>query len=92
MHHLACHQKCNHVIMSSKLETKLTTLDYSNFILININFLKTSMQYLDLPLYPKNSLENKISPMEILQNCVTLIGNFWVQNQDPSMKIYNFFL
>ena len=39
--------------MSSKFETKLTTLNYSNFNLININFMKTSLKFLNLPLYRK---------------------------------------
>ena len=37
-----------------------------------ILFSKSLLQFLDLSLYPfKNSGENKLSPLEILQNCVT---------------------
>ena len=37
-----------------------------------------------------NSRENRLSPLEILQNCVTPLGNFKVKNQEPS-KIYDSF-
>ena len=31
----------------------------------------------------RNSAENKLLPLEILQNCVTPLGNSKVKNQDP---------
>ena len=41
------------------------------------------LEILYLWLYLRNSAENKLLPLEILQNCVTPLGNSKVKNQDP---------
>ena len=47
-------------------------------------FLKTPLEFLDLSLYTlRKSVENKLSPLEILQNCVTPLRNSKSKNQDP---------
>ena len=47
-------------------------------------FLKTPLEFLDLSLYTlRKSVENKLSPLEILQNCVTPLRNSKAKNQDP---------
>ena len=96
MHLLACHQWCYHVIMSSKLETKLTTLGYSrknpNIEVKDIIFWPPPPPPPHLEITLRNPRENKLSPMQILQNNVTLLGNFKVQNQDLVMEIIQFYL
>ena len=47
------------------------------------NFLKTPWKFYICDFTFGNSGENKLSPLEIQQNCVTLLGNSKVKNQDP---------
>ena len=54
-------------------------------------FSETSLEFLDLSLYPKKFQRKQAFTSEILQNCVTPLGKLMVENQDP-WKLYNFFL
>ena len=81
IHHLAYHQW-------SKLQLKSTTLSYCNKILKrgfeDILFWKTHFTL-------RNFRKNKLSSLDILQNCLTTLENFKVENQDP-WKLHDFFL
>ena len=88
MHHLACHQWW-------KFQTKFkhwAIPEKSKQWVIGYTFLKTPVEILDLSLYPKKfQKKNKLSLLEILQNCATPLGNSKVKIKDP-WKLHDFFL
>ena len=51
---------------------------------------KPPLKFLDL--FFRNSRENKLSPLKILKNCVTSLGNSKVKNQNPWKFHMRFFI